>query len=459
MKVLHVLANSSPDVNGYAVRTQMLLQSQNKIEGMENLGLTSPWYPDRDSMVEEYSKNGVVYLRTKHPSRKENKKISHKIVTAFTVDKAKSKHGNLKHRKKKNLLIRIINLILIKLLIIPKIGWKVFEEKILIKYFTKRIIEVCKKNNIEIIHAHTPYRVGLPALKAARLLNLPFVYEMRGMWEETAVANGRWRRNGPAYSRFQKFETKVLTKADSVICISETLKKEAIRRGVDASKITIVTNAVERNMLVDKKESSKFNDAVKSLNTKDSTKVVGYIGSLREMEGVDFTALAVSKLIEMGHDVRFFALSGSSGQIELTNYCNRLGIGDVSVIMGPVPHEEVAKFYDLIDIFVVSRPDKIVTRLVTPLKPFEAMIMGKTVVATNLPAIAEIVQDKQTGLLFEADNIESLVSSIESCLEDEEMCTQLGQSAHRWVTENRTWDRVVKNTANAYVIAKNNHDE
>ena len=62
MKILHVLANSSPDVNGYAVRTQMLLQYQNQMEEIENLGLTSPWYPERESMVTEHSMNSIRFF-------------------------------------------------------------------------------------------------------------------------------------------------------------------------------------------------------------------------------------------------------------------------------------------------------------------------------------------------------------------------------------------------------------
>ena len=117
------------------------------------------------------------------------------------------------------------------------------------------------------------------------------------MWEETAVANGRWIRNGPAYRRFQNYENKVLRKADSVICISETLKKEAISR-VSPEKITVVTNAVEKNMSERKSRSSSLKSAKDFLNASKSTKVVGYIGSLREMEGVDLTAKAVAKLVE-----------------------------------------------------------------------------------------------------------------------------------------------------------------
>jgi glycosyltransferase involved in cell wall biosynthesis len=274
------------------------------------------------------------------------------------------------------------------------------------------------------------------------------------MWEETAVANGRWIRNGPAYRRFQNYETKVLRKADSVICISETLKKEAISRGVNPEKITVVTNAVEKNMGENKSKSSSLKSAKESLKLSNSTKVIGYIGSLREMEGVDLTAKAVAKLVEKGHDVRLFVLTGENGQEELRALSKKLGITDKSTIMGPVPHQEVAVFYELIDVFIVSRPETRVTKLVTPLKPFEAMAMGKAVIASKLPALEEIIQHGETGLLYAPDNLDSLVESIEKCIHDEDLTKSLGDSAKDWIKQNRTWDIVVKNSLNAYEIAK-----
>ena len=56
MKVLHVLANSPPDVNGYAIRTQMILKHQKS--SLYVMGLTSPWYPQRDSMIEQSQIDG-----------------------------------------------------------------------------------------------------------------------------------------------------------------------------------------------------------------------------------------------------------------------------------------------------------------------------------------------------------------------------------------------------------------
>ena len=451
MRVLQVLANSSPDVNGYAVRTQMILQNQPQ----DVIGLTSPWYPQRETMIDNFTDNGVRYLRTVHPLHNQNKlSFGLKLVKRQTIK------GRSKQKQEHNRNSSSISGIVGKLFRAPgyftKLAWKVVEEKILMRYFMQRIIEVAKQEKADLIHAHTPYRVGLPALKAARKLGLPFVYEMRGMWEETAVANGRWRANGPAYRRFQRFENKVLRAADSVVCISETLKHEAISRGVDAARITVVTNAAQIIAGNDLEKHETFDQVVASLGIEPLTRVIGYIGSLREMEGVDLTAEAVAELTKQGFDVRLLVLSGTAGQEELRNLCGRLELDDRAIITGPVPHQFVSQFYDLIDIFVVSRPDTAVTRLVTPLKPFEAMAMKRAVVVSNLDALEEIITDNETGLLYQAGSLSSLVETIKRLVTDGKLMSSLGNNAYDWIIHNRTWELVVKNYSVAYQIAIEN---
>ena len=100
MKVLHVLANSPPDVNGYAVRTQKILSNQ-----IPNcIGLTSPWYPERESMVDDYQIDNVTYLRTIHPVWKSENKFSHKLVKSLTrMNKNKLKKNTEASPSKKSL--------------------------------------------------------------------------------------------------------------------------------------------------------------------------------------------------------------------------------------------------------------------------------------------------------------------------------------------------------------------
>ena len=254
---MHVLANSSPETNGYAIRSHMLLKHQANMDGFQIEAITSPWYPHRDSMIDDFESDGVTYHRVVHPARREqNSKLTHKIIKKFTKIKMKEEFENSGQQRKKKSIRRVFDFFYYGVLKIGRIclkplrvPWKVLEEKVLMKYFEDSLVAKYKNQKIEIIHAHTPYRVGLPALKAARKLGIPFVYEMRGMWEETAVANGRWLNNGPAYKRFRKYETKVLRKSDGLICISEALKNEAISRGVNKDCITIVPNGISAKLM------------------------------------------------------------------------------------------------------------------------------------------------------------------------------------------------------------------
>ena len=438
MKILHVLANGPPDVNGYAVRTHGLMKAYSELLNVEVVGLTSPWYPDRDNMSESIQLDGVTYHRCLHPARM--KSVSGTGMK-WSASRGKNRIAGSEGFASKPIWKRAFSLAFKPL----RPGWAWIEERILFKHFTKRIIEVAKLESADFIHAHVPYRVGIPAMRAARELGLPFVYEMRGMWEESAVASGRWKAGGLAHRRFRRMETKVLREADSVICISETLRQEAISRGVSEDKISVVPNAVD--IVTQQEESELLHEMKEKLQGK---LVVGYIGSLRELEGVDLTAKAVSILKEQGVDVNFFVLSSESGQDELRDYCESLGIAEQSHIVGPVPHEQVAPFYDLIDIFVVSRPDTRVTRLVTPLKPFEAMRSGRAVVMSDLPALAEIIEDGKTGLLYPAGDAQKLSKVIHELLEDESKRAKLGNNAQSWIIENRTWGNVTAKIPSIY---------
>ena len=111
---------------------------------------------------------------------------------------------------------------------------------------------------------------------------------------------------------------------------------------------------------------------------------------------------------------------------------------------------KINQYYDLIDIFVVSRPDFPVTRMVTPLKPFEAMARSLPVVVTNLPALTEIISSKETGIVTEDNELSSLVESIESLILDSELRKQLGEQARIWVETERSWDKLVQKYTAVY---------
>jgi len=91
--------------------------------------------------------------------------------------------------------------------------------------------------------------------------------------------------------------------------------------------------------------------------------------------------------------------------------------------------------------------------LVTPLKPLEAMAMGKALVASNIGGHRELIRDGQTGLLFPAGNAEALASAIQRLLGDAELRCRLEQTGDYWVRHERSWEKTTADYSEVYTQA------
>ena len=97
--------------------------------------------------------------------------------------------------------------------------------------------------------------------------------------------------------------------------------------------------------------------------------------------------------------------------------------------------------------FVVPRTANRVSRLVTPLKPYEAMALERAVVVSDLPALREIVTPGETGLTFRAEDAEDLAEVLGRLLDDPALRARLGRQAREWILAERTWAANGRDTA------------
>ena len=88
------------------------------------------------------------------------------------------------------------------------------------------------------------------------------------------------------------------------------------------------------------------------------------------------------------------------------------------------------------------RISKRITELVSPLKPLEAMAMGRAVVASDVGGLRELVRDGQTGLLFPSGNSEALAQACLRLLDDPPLAARLARQARAYVETERTWEQV-----------------
>jgi glycosyltransferase involved in cell wall biosynthesis len=124
---------------------------------------------------------------------------------------------------------------------------------------------------------------------------------------------------------------------------------------------------------------------------------------------------------------------------------------DASVIMpGRVPHAEVQRYYAVCDVLVYARRSGRATELVTPLRPLEAMAMGKPVVASDVGGLRELIRHAETGLLVRSDDPDALATVLTQVATDAALRRRLGATARRFATEERDWSRLASVYAAIY---------
>jgi len=156
-------------------------------------------------------------------------------------------------------------------------------ESALMTHFYKEIIKIAKKNSTSLIHAHSPSLCGIPGLKAAEKLGIPFVYEVRSLWEDSAVEQKKFSKRSVRYLLSRFIETTLLKRADAVTSISRGLIQEIQSRDISGEKLFIVPNGVDIEKFVPLEKDESLMERYRI----DQGIVVGFIGSFFKGEGVD----------------------------------------------------------------------------------------------------------------------------------------------------------------------------
>jgi glycosyltransferase involved in cell wall biosynthesis len=279
------------------------------------------------------------------------------------------------------------------------------------------------------------------ALALGKPLGIPVVYEVRGFWEET-WASHPWHDHDEAlttdhYRMTRELETHVMRESDAVVTLSETMRAAIVERGIDPDHVVVVPNAVDVTTFTPRARDEAL---AASLGLDVGIPVLGYVSSLNPYEGIRYLLEAAATLRARGRTLRVLLVGDGEARAAIVAAGHELGLDDGTLIMpGRVPHDDVLRYYSLIDVFVVPRTADRVSQLVTPLTPFEAMAMERPVVVSDLPALREIVAPGETGLTFRAEDADDLASVVEGLLDDADLRARLGRQAREWVLTERTW--------------------
>lgn len=384
MRILHILDHSIPLHSGYSFRTLAILKEQRTL-GWETFHLTGP--KQGPAVANEEQVDGWHFYRTPPP-------------------------GGLLEG-------------------VPGLG-----ELELMGEITYRIEQIVKRVRPHVLHAHSPVLNAIPALRVGRRLGIPVVYEVRASWEDAAVDHGTARAEGLRYRLSRGLETWALRRADAVTTICEGLRSDIVARGIAAEKVTVIPNAVDiKEFTVDGKPDIKLQRALGL----EGACVLGFVGSFFAYEGLHLLLRALPAILAQVPRARVLLVGGGRQEAELKRMSAELGIENQVVFTGRVPHGEVQRYYDLIDVLVYPRLSMRLTELVTPLKPLEAMAQGRLVAASDVGGHRELIRADETGVLFKAGDSESLAATVLKLLSEPHRWPKLRAAGRHFVETERNW--------------------
>lgn len=395
MRILHVLDHSIPLQSGYTFRTLSILQQQRAL-GWETCHLTSPKHTRPYVAQEEV--DGWQFYRTPPVEG-------------------------------------------------PGATLPVIRELALINATARRLAEVAADIRPDILHAHSPVLNAIPALRVGKKLGIPVVYEVRAFWEDAAASHGTSSEGGARYQLTRSLESWALRRASAVTTICEGLRGDIVARGIPEDRVTVIPNAVN----VEEFRGGEPGDPelARSLGLTGMS-VLGFLGSFYSYEGLHLALQAMPKILAADQDVRLLLVGGGPEDEQLRQAAQDMGLGDKVIFTGRVPHGEVQKYYDLVDVLIYPRIPIRLTDLVTPLKPLEAMALNKVVVASDVGGHRELIRDGETGNLFAAGDVDDLAATALRVLKNRFDWPAQIAAGRRFVEQERSWRNSVARYAPVY---------
>lgn len=238
----------------------------------------------------------------------------------------------------------------------------------------------------------------------------------------------------------------VLSKADALIAHNQVSKSELVDKiGVDARSISVVPhgNYIDFSMgNIDKSVARR------RLGLPDDVPILLFFGQIKEVKGLEYVIKAADLLKKRGVDFRL-VIAGKVWKASFEKYQAMIDEFDLSdrVIkdIRYIPDEETLYFYAAADLVVL--PYKKIYQSGVLLM---AMSLGVPVVASDLPGMCEVVEDRRNGFLFKSEDAESLAEVLESVVGKADLLKATRDAAFEDMRTNYSWSVIGQRTSSVY---------
>ena len=318
----------------------------------------------------------------------------------------------------------------------PIIRRKYFNIKGIIEYFfsykrsCKQILEIVKKESIDIVHANTLAVLEGTYLK--RHSNIFYISHIHEMLEKPRIVAKF------LYKRQLKY-------CDEMIVVSNAVKNHISKMvNKNIGKIQVIHNGIEDYSKLQEKELK----ILKNNSIPKKSFVVAVIGRINAIKGQDHFIEAINYISKKNKEVYGLiigdAFSGQEWRVEkLVNSINQLKNPNI-IYTGFI--KDIQKQYLNIDLLILPS----VQNDSFPTVVLEAMSCGIPTVAYKCGGVEEMIKNGVNGYLIEQGNVEMLTKKINVLIENNNIYNSMVQKSMEIYKKQFNIDEFIKKIENEY---------
>ena len=300
----------------------------------------------------------------------------------------------------------------------------------------KKSVELMKKNNYDLIHAHIfPAMVSGAMLK--KKFKKPLLITVQGGdlvdYKETTAAFGGILKPVISYS---------LRKADLVHGVSNHTAKRAESLG--AKKTVVVPNGVDENIFFPQTEEKE--DLRKKYGFKKEDKIIVSSSRLTPKNGMHLLIEAVKNGKDKIKNLKLVIIGDGDQREKLENLINKWSLKDIVFLFGYKPNTEMPSFMNMSDVFCRPSLDE-----GFGISFIEAMACGALVIGSNTGGIPDIITDKENGFLVMPCDIFDLQTTLEKVFNlNKTEIEKTVKNGFKTINEKFRWEIVQKQMEKTY---------
>jgi len=282
--------------------------------------------------------------------------------------------------------------------------------------------KICRENNIDVITTQDPFLTGLIGYFLKKRLGLPLEMQLHGDFFD----NQHWLRENRLNPYFNMLGKWLIRRADGVRVVGSGIKRKLLDYGLPDEKIWIIPAPVFLNKFT----HSSIDEAgdIRRKYHLDNGKVVLFVGTFTRAKNIANLLRAARIVVQSHADTRFLLCGDGKERSSLESLARELGISDNLVFAGEIPYDDLPRYYQACDLFVLPSDHESFGLVL-----LEAGVAGKPVVATDVTGPRDIVLDNNTGFLVPPRDSQALAAKIIRLIESPALAKEMGENARKHI--------------------------